>query len=82
MSALLQQIIVILLVSAATLFAVWRLPGEATRLRWLVFLERHCQGSRRLTARVQRQILLRRSAIGGSGCGSCGSNAEQEEKRP
>jgi hypothetical protein len=74
-SAIIQQVIVVVLVVAAALFAVWRLPGEATRLRWLVFLGQCLPESGRLSALMQRQIRLRRIAIGGSGCGTCGSKS-------
>lgn len=66
-----QQLLVVIMVSAALLFALWRLPGDATRWRYVAWLRRidARRGPlawlvRTLEARLQR---------GGGGCAACGS---------
>lgn len=71
-----QNLLVALIVTAAALFAVWRLPGNATRLRYAAWLKKlgggggilHALGLR-LEARVMR-------AMAASGCANCGSAGE------
>lgn len=67
-----QQIAVALIVIAATLFAIWRLPGTATRLRYVALLKRTGLGA---PARFLERRVLRSIAKGG--CAACGSGTQQ-----
>jgi len=61
-----QQVIVILIVLAAVVYAVYRLPGAATRLRYAALLKR--VGLRALGARLEAKELR---AISAGGCAAC-----------
>ena len=61
-----QQILVALIVITAALFAAWRLPGTATRLRYARTLKR--LGLRGIGARLEAREL--RAATAG-GCKAC-----------
>jgi hypothetical protein len=61
-----QQVLVVLIVIAAALFAAWRLPGAATRLRYAAGLKR--LGLRRLGARLEARELR---AVTAGGCKAC-----------
>jgi hypothetical protein len=63
---MMQQVIVFAIVLAAALFAAWRLPGTATRLRYARGLKR--LGLRRLGTRLESREL--RAATAG-GCKAC-----------
>ena len=63
-----QQIVVILIVLAAAVYATWRLPGAATRLRYAAGLKRI--GLRSLGSRLEMRVL--RAATAG-GCKACGT---------
>jgi hypothetical protein len=72
-----QQIAVIVIVIAAALFAVWRLPGTATRLRYVAALKRIGLGA---PARWLERRVLRSIAKGG--CAACGSGTQKTVHGP
>ncbi|MET0290766.1 MAG: hypothetical protein ABW136_00275 [Steroidobacteraceae bacterium] len=67
-----QQAIVAVIVIAAALFAVWRLPGTPTRLRYVAGLKRIGLSA---PARWLEKRILRSMAKGG--CAACGSGTQQ-----
>ena len=73
-----QYLLVGLIVAAAVLFAIWRLPGNPTRRRYVSLLRRLGGGrgplhgmASRLEARIAR-------SEGASGCSSCSSAGEHQ----
>ena len=71
-----QYVIVTLIVLAAVLFAIWRLPGNATRRRYIAALRRLSGGRgalNHLALRLERRVAR---AEGASGCGNCSSAAD------
>ena len=63
-----QQVIVFVIVLAAAVYAAWRLPGAATRLRYAAGLKRI--GLRRLGTWLEAREL---GAITSGGCKACGA---------
>lgn len=65
----LQQLLVGIIVVAAVLFAAWRLPGRATRLRYVAWMKR-ISGGRGPLARLAWRLegRLRRDESACSGC--------------
>lgn len=65
----LQQLLVGIIVVAAVLFAAWRLPGRATRLRYVAWMKR-LSGGRGPLARLAWRLegRLRRDESACSGC--------------
>jgi hypothetical protein len=64
-----QQILVGIIVTAALLFAAWRLPGRATRLRYVGWMKRLSAGHGPLARLVWRlEGRLRREDSPCSGC--------------
>lgn len=73
---MLQQILVFAIVAAAVVFAAWRLPGTATRLRYAKGLKR--LGLRRFGAWLESRQL--RAMVAG-GCKACGSGTRDTVHR-
>jgi hypothetical protein len=68
---MLQQALVILIVIAAALFAAWRLPGAATRLRYAHVLQR-VGGARNPLRRLGDWLAARElRAMAAGGCAAC-----------
>lgn len=67
---MLQQLLVFLAVSAAAIFAAWRLMGARARVRLLEVLAR-CAGN---WAPLQRLAQRQRAAFVVSGCAACSRN--------
>ena len=65
---MLQETLVFLIVGAALLFAAWRLPGTATRLKYAALVKR--AGLRRFGAWLEARQLR---AITAGGCKACGT---------
>ncbi len=65
---MIQQALVGVIVVAAALFAAWRLPGTATRLRYARWLKR--AGLQRFGGWLESRQLR---AIAAGGCAACGS---------
>jgi hypothetical protein len=63
---MLQSIAVYVIVATAAVFAAWRLPGNATRLRYAAAFKR--LGLRRVGTFLENRVL--RGAIAG-GCKAC-----------
>ena len=79
-----QYVLVTLIVLAAVLFAIWRLPGDATRRRYIAALRRLSGGHgalNHLALRLESRIA---PAKGASACGNCSSAADhgQAPTRP
>jgi len=71
----LQQVLVGFIVAAAVLFAAWRLPGRATRLRYVAWMTRLSGGHgplARLAWRLEGR--LRREDSACSGCSASGDH--------
>jgi hypothetical protein len=71
-----QMLLVGIIVAAALLFAIWRLPGKATRLRYVSWMRRLSGGRgplARLAWRFESQ--LRRDDSPCSGCSAADSHA-------
>jgi hypothetical protein len=76
MSPLLQQLIVVLVVVAAAVFASWRLMPASMRLRWLDRLGNALGPVQSDGGGVlQRWIGRRRERLTGSGCAGCSGKA-------
>ncbi len=79
-----QNLLVAVIVLLAVLFAAWRLPGAATRLRYAAWLKRRGEHNplRRLGQRLEARVLR---AEGGS-CSGCSAAGEHgvaaASKRP
>lgn len=70
---ILQQALVVLIVVAAAILAVWRLPGAATRLRMARALQRW-GGERTWLGRFGSRLAARElRAITAGGCAACSS---------
>jgi hypothetical protein len=78
----LQNLLVAMIVLLAVLFAVWRLPGAATRLRYAAWLKRR-GGQRnplhRLGQWLESRILR---AEGGSACSGCSAAGDHHAATP
>lgn len=73
-----QGLLVALIVVLAMLFALWRLPGTATRLRYVGWMKRLSRGRGPLAWLALRlEARLRRDASACSGC-----SASAEHRRP
>lgn len=71
--AMIQHLIVTLVVLAAAVYAAWRLPGSATRLRWAHALQR-VGGARNPVHRLGDWLAARElRAIAAGGCSACGA---------
>ena len=79
-----QYLLVGLIVAAAVLFAIWRLPGNATRRRYVSAL-RHIGGDRGILAglagTLERRIARAEAAAGCASCGSAGGPAQAPPAR-
>jgi hypothetical protein len=73
---MLQQVLVFAIVLAAAVFAAWRLPGTATRLRYAAALKRI--GLVRLGARLEARV-LRAMVVGG--CKACSGGTQRTVHR-
>ena len=72
-----QYVLVGLIVAAAVLFAIWRLPGNATRRRYVAGLRRLGGGRGALHALaglLEARIERSEAASGCSGCNSAGEH--------
>lgn len=82
----LQNLLVAMIVLLAVLFAAWRLPGPATRLRYAAWLKRR-GGERsplhRLGQRLETRILRSEAGAACSGCSAAGDHGTAPPaKRP
>lgn len=69
-----QQVIVGIIVALAVLFAAWRLPGRATRLRYVGWIRRLSGGHgplARLAWRLEARLRREESA-----CSGCSASAD------
>ncbi len=66
-----QEVAVIVIVIAAALFAVWRLPGTPTRLRYIAGLRKI--GLSAPAAWLERRVLR---SIAKGGCAACGTGTQ------
>ena len=74
----LQNLLVGLIVMLAVVFAAWRLPGNATRLRYLRWLKRHCAVQNALHRwATKREALILRTQ-GGSACSGCSAEGDHQ----
>jgi len=73
---MLQQILVFAIVLAAAVFAAWRLPGNATRLRYAALFKR--LGLVRLGAWLEARVL---GAMVIGGCKACSGGTQQTVHR-
>jgi len=64
---MLQQILVIVIVAAAAIFAAWRLPGTSTRLKYAAGLKR--VGFIRFGAWLEARLMR---GVAAGGCNACG----------
>jgi hypothetical protein len=67
-----QQIAVYVIVFAAAVFAAWRLPGSATRLRYAKLFQR--LGLRRFGRYLEARVM--RSMVAG-GCQACSGGTQR-----
>lgn len=76
-----QATLVGIIVVAAVLFAAWRLPGAATRMRFVSLLKR-LSGERGLLAGLARRLESgeRRDGSACSGCSAAGSHPPAPRK--
>ena len=77
-----QYVLVTLIVLAATLFAIWRLPGDATRRHYISVLRRVSGGRGpldHLALRLERRISR---AAGLAACSNCSSAADHDKPTP
>ena len=77
-----QYVIVAFIVLAAVLFAIWRLPGDATRRRYIAALRRVSRGRgpiERLALRLEGRIS---PAKGLAACSNCSSAADHDKPVP
>ena len=70
---MLQQLLVGLIVVAAALYAVWRLPGTAMRLKMAEAMARRLPGA--LGTWSGKLAARQRALLAGGGCGACGGSA-------
>lgn len=75
--AIMQDVAVAVLVIAAALFAVWRLPGTPTRLRYIAGLKKIGLGG--LAAWLERRVLR---SIAKGGCAACGTGTQSTVHGP
>ena len=68
---MLQQVLVVLIVIFAALFAAWRLVGLATRLRAVLALQRLLRDGSAVHRLLERKAQTLRAAMLGGGCGAC-----------
>ncbi|MBK6672438.1 MAG: hypothetical protein IPG49_02800 [Proteobacteria bacterium] len=73
-----QSLVVALIVALAVLFALWRLPGSATRLRYVGWMKRLSGGHGPLARLALR--LEARTMRGQSACSGCSASADH--RRP
>ncbi len=69
---MLQQVLVILIVIAATGFSAWKLMPARSRLRLLLALDAWAQKRPRLARWRERSLRPRIARAGGVGCDGCG----------
>jgi hypothetical protein len=75
---MLQNLLVGVIVVGALVYAIWRLPGDATRLRYVAWMKRAGGGR----GPLQRLALrLEKGLDGGSACGGCSGAGDHVEKR-
>jgi hypothetical protein len=78
----LQNLTVATIVLLSVLFAAWRLPGAATRLRYTAWLKRRGgehSPLRRLGQRLEARILR---TEGGSACSGCSAAGDHDAPTP
>ena len=68
---MLQQVLVVLIVVFAALFAAWRLVSMATRLRAVLALQRLLRDGSAPHRLLERKAQAMRAAMLGGGCGAC-----------
>jgi hypothetical protein len=66
-----QNLLVGIIVLLAALFAAWRLPGAATRLRYLAWLKSRSRGQGMLHRWAMRREALILQSEAGSACSGC-----------
>ena len=66
----LQNLLVAMIVLLAALFAAWRLPGAATRLRYAAWLKRR-GGERSALRRLGQRLEARVLRAEGGACSGC-----------
>ena len=76
---MLEQLLVGLIVVAAAAYAVWRLPGTATRLKMAEGLARLLPGA--AGQRFGKVAARQRALLTGGGCGACGGSATSSSLR-
>ena len=77
-----QYVLVTLIVLAATLFAIWRLPGDATRRRYIALMRR-VSGGRGALNNLALRLESRIARAGGpSACSNCSSSADHDKPTP
>jgi hypothetical protein len=78
-----QPILVGIIVTAALLFAIWRLPGKATRLRYVSWIRR-LSGGRGPLARLawRLEARLRRDDSPCAGCSAADSRPNSSAAPP
>lgn len=72
-----QSAAVFVIVLCAAVYAAWRLPGPATRLRYAAGLKRI--GLRALGARLEARVLR---ALAAGGCQACGAATRDSVHKP
>jgi hypothetical protein len=74
---MLQNLLVGVIVLGALVYAIWRLPGNATRLRYVAWMKRAAGGS----GPLQWLALRLEKGLGtGSACAGCSSAADHAVK--
>jgi hypothetical protein len=78
----LQYLLVAVIVLAAVLFAIWRLPGNPTRRRYIASLRRLSGGQGPLNRLALRLEARMARAEGSSACSSCSSAGDHGKAPP
>ncbi|HXC59412.1 MAG TPA: hypothetical protein VN645_08845 [Steroidobacteraceae bacterium] len=73
----LQDLLVGIIVLLAAVFAAWRLPGNATRLRYLRWLKRH-SGEKNIVHRWAGQREMRILGTVGGACSGCSAEGDHQ----
>jgi hypothetical protein len=76
-----QNLLVALIVLLALLFAIWRLPGSATRLRYVAWLKRR-GGERNPLRRLGQRLEARLLRAEGGACSGCSAAGKHGEPAP